>query len=143
MAFWQLGENLGVIDDRDRRAHELERSRDLVTGLRDQPEGFPRLTFGVVADEFPKYALPGQNLDLLGVETRAWGTMTSPLEVMQYLEQRRNLTALWNLNAPFLAWVDATPPRVVRASIWGEDVPPSWGTPRASRSRFGWRFTRR
>lgn len=130
VAFWSLGERLGADADRDRRAEELERTRFIVTGLRDEPEGFPRITTGVIADEFGKYAVPGQDLDVLGVAAQNWGTMMAPLDALQYLEQRRNLTALWKLNAPFLAWVDVAAPRSMWSAIWGADAPPAWGAPR-------------
>src|SRR5690606_750639 len=106
VAFWTLGERLGAAADHDRRAGDLQRTRSIVTGLRDEPEGFPSLTTGVVADEFNKYAVPGQDLDLIGVSAQNWGTMMAPIDALRYLEQRRNLTALWKLNAPFFAWLD-------------------------------------
>ena len=45
------------------------------------------------------------------------------------MNQRRLLTVRSNLGGLFWAWIPATtPPEVVR-NIWGDDTPPSWGTP--------------
>jgi hypothetical protein len=130
VAFWHLGGNLGASTDPAMRQAELERVRAVVAGLRELPEGVPRLTTGDVAGLFTQYALPGQNLDLMGVDPHFWASFRDPTETLAYLQQRRNLTALWNLRAPFVAWVDAAPPPVVRSAVWGVDTPPPWGDAR-------------
>ena len=39
------------------------------------------------------------------------------------------MTALSNSGGLFWAWIPATAPPIVRANIWGDDVPPAWGNP--------------
>ncbi len=130
VAFWNLGEGLGASTDPEARQAELERVRAIVSGLRELPEGTPKLTTGVISGLFPQYAVPGQNLDLMGVGPHSWGSSMEPFDTFQYLQQRRNLTALWNLRAPYWAWVPVAAPSKVRSAVWGKDVPPAWGTAR-------------
>jgi hypothetical protein len=130
VAFWDLGEQLGSSTDAETRNVELERMRAIVTAIRDLPDDTPKLTTGEVAGLYPQYALPGQNFDLMGVDPVFWATAREVADTYQFLQARRNLTALWNQRAPYWAWVDATMPLNARAAIWGEDTPPAWGDPR-------------
>jgi hypothetical protein len=130
VAFWKLGSDLGRSNDPAIRKQELERTRALISGLRERPEGFPRLATGVVAGDFIRYVSPGRELDLMGIDAQTWGTIRQPLEVYQYLVQRRQLTALWNVSMPYWAWIDVAARPVARAAVWGDDVPPAWGVPR-------------
>ena len=44
---------------------------------------------------------------------------------LEFLRQRRRLTALSNSGGLFWAWIPASAPPIVRANIWGDDVPPA------------------
>lgn len=127
VAFWSLGSELGSPTMAEERTEAAERARALLEELRGQEAEGSTLTTATLTGDFPRYAMPGQNLDLLGVETMAWGTSREPSDVLEYLQQRRRLTALWNINVPFWAWVDASVPRTVRSAVWGGEVPPAWG----------------
>ncbi len=130
VAFWNLGSALGASADPRLRQEELERIRRLIRSVHEQPEGSPRIATATVAGWFEKYALFGQNLDLVGVEARGIGSAMEPIETYHYLANRRTLTATKNPNAPFWAWIDVTAPDVLRTSVWGFDAPPAWGWPR-------------
>ncbi|MDB5350849.1 MAG: hypothetical protein JWN86_2096 [Planctomycetota bacterium] len=129
VAFWNLGDALGDSRDVKKRRAELERVRQVVSGLRDLPEGRPRLAFGTIQDFLPQYALAGRNLDLLGIEATDWATIREPLETYRFLQQRREITAVKNAHAPFLAWVNAAAPPSASQNVWGFDDPPTWGRP--------------
>jgi len=129
VAFWNLGENLGASTDPAARNAERERVRALVSALREQPAGVPRLTTGVVAGLFPDYSRPPQNLDMIGVHPIVWGTTMELSHYQHYLEQRRNLS-FKNPEAFFWTWITATPPEEVHQAVWGFDVPPAWGIAR-------------
>jgi hypothetical protein len=130
VAFWNLGESLGNAGDAAVRKDELERARAVILGLRERPDGTPRLTTGVVLGDYTRYVSPGRELDLMGIDAQAWGSSRQPADAYQYLLQRRQLTALWNVSLPHWAWVDAASRPVVRSGVWGDDVPPPWGVPR-------------
>lgn len=130
VAFWELGKALGGSADPARRKAELDRIRTILIGLRDRPAGRSRLATAVVAGDFARYASPGRGLDLMGVDLASWGTAREPGSQLQYLLQRRQLTALWDLRLPHWAWIDAAPRRGVSEAIWGDDLPPAWGVPR-------------
>lgn len=130
VAFWDLGEKLGSSTDPEIRKTELERTRAIVTAIRDLPDETPKITTGEVAGLYPQYALPGQNFDLMGVDPVFWATSRELADTFQYLQQRRTLTALWNVRAPYWAWIDVSMPLTERTAIWGQDTPPSWGDPR-------------
>ncbi len=87
------------------------------------------MTIGNVLGEIPLYSRAPTGLDILGIEPQFWGTTQDFLESYRYMTQRRLLTVRSNLGIPFWAWIPAsTPPEVMR-NIWGDDPPPSWGTP--------------
>jgi hypothetical protein len=130
VAFWHLGSALGALPDPELRKEELERIRGIVLGLRDLPDDFPKLTTGDIAEQSRQYATPGQGLDLMGVAPEFWSVNREVSDAFQYLMQRRNLTALWNLRAPYWAWIDTVARPVLRRSVWGTDQPPAWGEPR-------------
>jgi hypothetical protein len=130
VAFWELGKDLGGSPDPAARKAELERARQVLLGLRDRPADAPRLATGLVAGDAARYASPGRGLDLMGVELQSWGTSRDPGSQHQYLLQRRQLTALWDVKLPHWAWIDAAPRRSVTEAIWGDDLPPAWGVPR-------------
>ncbi len=129
VAFWNLGTGLGRDPLAERRKDELKRVRAIQNGLRERPSDFPRLATAVLDGDFPKYATPGQSLDLLGVEAQSWAGR-DPLDTFPYLVQRRQLTALRKIGAPYWAWVTVSSPALVRTAVWGDDAPPPWGTPR-------------
>lgn len=129
VAFWNLGDDLGRPHDLKERKAELDRTRGIVSALRDLPEGRARLTTGTIHDFLPYYALAGRNLDILGIRANDWATIREPFDTYRFLNQRRELTAVKNPRAPFLAWIDATAPEAVARNVWGRDEPPSWGRP--------------
>ena len=130
VAFWSLGENLGRAIDPEVRLATLRRLREAESGFRKAAPGGSGLTTGTVSGMLPEYARIPENLDVLGIPTAAWATMQEPLELYQFLEQRRFLTARSNTDALIVAHLDATPPPIYQESIWGTDPPPSWGVPR-------------
>lgn len=129
VAFWNVGDRLGRAPDLDSREEELDRIRNTIAGLRKLPPGVSHLTAASVDGELPLFARAPKNLAILGIRPNCWGSAQDPLELYVYLKQRRELTALSNPGALFFAWLPATPPASVQASIWGEDTPPSWGMP--------------
>lgn len=130
VAFWELGASLGGSVDPALRKTELERVRQVLLGLHERPAGRPRLATAIVSGDFARYASPGRGLDLMGVDLASWGTSREPGSQLQYLLQRRQLTALWDVRLPHWAWIDAAPRRGVTQAIWGDDLPPAWGPPR-------------
>jgi hypothetical protein len=127
VAFWHLGDHLGSSLDMDERTAEWERIRAVVAGLRDLPLGASRLTTATVSGEFYKYARAPRGLDMIGVRPLSWGAMQDPLDTYRYLSQRRVLTTRGNPGGLYWAWVDATPPPLVRTAVWGLETPPDWG----------------
>ncbi len=127
VAFWNLGERLGSSPDLRIRGDEIERIRAIVAGMRRLPDDFSHLTTGVVDGELPYYARAPKNLDMLGIRPLMWASAQNPLDIYKYLDQRRSLTVKNNAGGLFCAWITATPPPVVQAAIWGQDVPPAWG----------------
>ncbi len=129
VAFWNLGDGLGAARDLDTRKERLERDRQVIAKLNEEPAGVPRLSTGTVIDFLPRYALAGRNLDMIGIEATDWATIRDPFDTYRFLAQRREMTALKNPRALFLAWVNASAPPSAVLNVWGRDRPPTWGTP--------------
>jgi hypothetical protein len=129
VAFWGLGERLGRSPDLATREDELQRTKEANSAIRRLPDDVSRLTYGTVEGNLPLFARAPQNLSVIGIEPRAWGSAQNPTDIYGYLLQRRNLTALANPGGLFLAWLPAVPPREVQTAIWGNDRPPAWGYP--------------
>lgn len=129
VAFWDLADGLGRLRDPKARKDELDRVRAVEKLVRERPEGTPRLMTGTVDGQLPLFAQSGRSLDLIGVRPLGWGTTQEPRETLAYLSQRRALTTLVNGQAPFLAWVAATPDPAFKVNIWGQSTPPEWGVP--------------
>jgi len=127
---WSIGENLGKSNDLMARKAALRRVREAVLGIRRAKPGGSPFTIGSVVGMLPEYARVPENLDLIGIPATAWGTVQSPIENFQYLEQRRLLTARSNADAPLWAEIDVTPPPVYRDAVWGTGSIPAWGMPR-------------
>ncbi|GAC1475619.1 MAG: hypothetical protein NVSMB9_28480 [Isosphaeraceae bacterium] len=126
---WNLGDRLGLTADLASRKDELASVRSIVTKMRSLPAGVSRLTTGTVSDDLSRYARSPKNLDLLGIRPTPWGTSHAPMETLEFLRQRRVLTARSNSGAFFWAELPAiSPPEVTRA-VWGDDLAPSWGLP--------------
>ena len=130
VAFWSLGENMGRAIDPAVRQSSLRRIRETERAFRQARPGGSGLTTGTVVGMLPEYARVPENLDVIGIPTSWWATTQDPMELHQYLEQRRYLTARENTDALFWATVDAGPPPIYQEAIWGSDEPPSWGQPR-------------
>lgn len=130
VAFWELGSALGSPRLTDQRRAAQERAKEIMDSLRGADEGRAPLATATVANDFAKFAMPGQSLDLIGVDPLSWGGSRDPNDVFEYFKQRRDLTVLWNVNAPFWSWVDAAVPARVKIGVWGTDAPPGWGLAR-------------
>jgi hypothetical protein len=130
VAFWSLGENMGRAIDPKVRESTLRRVRDAERAFRKAKPGGSPLTTGTVVGMLPEYARLPENLDVIGIPTAGWATAQDHMEMFQYLEQRRYLTARNNTDALLWATVDAAAPPIYQESIWGTDEPPSWGQPR-------------
>lgn len=130
VAFWTVGNRLGRAVDLESRERELDRIRATNTALRKLPQDISHLTIGSVEGNLPFFANAPKQLSVMAITPNAWGSAQEPLDTYKFLRQRRDLTALNNPNGLFLAWLPATPPPSVQAAIWGQDAPPSWGTPR-------------
>jgi len=129
VAFWHLGERLGR--QRDIKARELEvaKIREGLAAIRARDDDDSHLTIANVDGELPLFARAPSGLDMIGIQPRLWSSAQEFLESYDYLNQRRLLTVRSNLGGLFWAWIPAsTPPEVMR-NIWGDDPPPSWGTP--------------
>lgn len=124
VAFWKLGEDLGAGNDPEVRKEQLRRVRAVRSGLGG------RLATGLVAGDFAPYASPGRGLDLMGVDAHSWASSRDPWSLYQYLSQRRQLTALFDVGLPFWARIDAAPAPEAGRAVWGDDLPPAWGAPR-------------
>src|SRR5271157_1282681 len=129
VAFWQIGEGLGRKRELATRQEELRQTRELVSAMRQLPPGFSRITIGLVDGDLPLYARVPTNLDTIGIKALLWASAQDPPESLEFLAQRRRLAARSNTGGLFWAWIPATAPAIVRANIWGDDVPPSWGVP--------------
>jgi hypothetical protein len=130
VAFWNVGSHLGSAIDLHSRDRELGRIRATNAALRELPEDISHLTIAEVDGELPLFANRPKHLSILAISPNAWGSALEPFETYRYLKQRRDLTALSNPGGLFFAWLPATPHPSVQASIWGQDQPPAWGTPR-------------
>jgi hypothetical protein len=126
---WQIGEGLGRKRDLKRRDDELNRTRQVVSAMRQLPPEFPRITTGIVDGALPLYSRAPANLDTVGIHPLLWASAQHPTEGFQFLKQRLELASLSNPGGLFWAWIPAAAPAIVRANIWGEDVPPAWGVP--------------
>jgi len=129
VAFWQIGEGLGRKRELKTRDEELSRTRKVVTAMRQLPPEFSRITTAVIDGDLPLYSRAPGNLDTIGVQPLLWASGQELRESLEFLRQRRRLTALSNSGGLFWAWIPAAAPPIVRSNIWGEDVPPAWGTP--------------
>jgi len=129
VAFWHIGDRLGRQREIKAREEEVAKFREALAAIRGLDDDDSHLTIANVEGELPLFARAPSGLDIVGIQPRLWSTAQDFLESYDYLNQRRLLTVRSNLGALFWAWIPAsTPPDVVR-NIWGDDPPPSWGTP--------------
>ncbi len=129
VAFWHVGDRLGRVRAIRGREDELARVRETLAVVRGLDDNESHLTIGDVDGEVPLFARAPTGLDLIGIAPRLWGSGQDPWESYAYLAQRKSLTVRSNLGALFWAWIPATIPPEVMRNIWGDDTPPSWGTP--------------
>jgi hypothetical protein len=132
VAFWHLGDHLGRERGEDARDAELDRVHNVISELKNNPRfsTFPKLVTATVDGDLPRYSQAPRNMDAIGIQPKYWGSCQEPLEALDYLIQRKNLTLINNANQGFWAWLPARPSRDVIRNIWGDDTPPSWGKPR-------------
>jgi hypothetical protein len=128
-ALWDLGEGLGRMRDPKRRDEELALTRKVVSAIRQLPADFSTITTGMVDGELPLYSRAPGNLDTIGIQPLLWASAQSYEEGLEFLRQRRRLTARSNLGGLFWAWIPVVAPPIVRTNIWGDEVPPAWGVP--------------
>jgi hypothetical protein len=129
IAFWQIGEGLGRKREIKRRDEELGATRKLLSAIRQLPPDFSRLTMGLVDGDLPLFARAPGNLDSIGIQPLLWASAQGLEESLEFLKQRRRLTARSNVEELFWAWIPVATPEVVRTNIWGDDVPPPRGVP--------------
>jgi hypothetical protein len=129
VAFWSLGEGLGRDHALGDRQEELDRVHEIIAGLRGAAELSSSITTATVAGDFPLYARPPTNLDLLGVRPESWGGSLNPTDTQTYLGERRRLAAQVNPNAFFWAWIPTTARPELTGVVWGAQEPPPWGFP--------------
>lgn len=130
VAFWMVGEGLGRRREKKNRQDELTRTREFLLQMRQLSPSTSRLTTGLVEGDLNLFARRPGNLDAVGIQPLAWASAQDMPESMTFLNQRRWLSALSRPGALHWAWIPIAAPRIVRANIWGEDVPPAWGVPR-------------
>jgi hypothetical protein len=128
VVLWSLGEHLGRQREAAVRKREGERIRDVLAAL-DENDDELRLATATVDGEFRYYTRSPSDLDVIGVDLPIWGTSRSLVDGLQYLNQRRFLTARTNPETFFWAWLPASTPPEVNLNVWGADEIPPWGTP--------------
>ncbi len=109
----------------------LRRVREAERAFRKAKPGGSPLTTGTVVGMLPEYARFPENLDVVGIPTAGWATAQDPLEMFQYLEQRRSLTARSNADA--LLWAmhrRHRRRRSTRSRSGGPTTRRRWGQPR-------------
>ena len=126
---WHLGDRLGRGSDPRARDDERTRVRALIDTVRSLPKDVSRLTTGTIDDDFALLARAPRGLDLLGVRASGWASSLKPFDTYTYLKQRRDLTVRSNAGAFYWAMLPATAPAAVTSAVWGQDVPPAWGSP--------------
>jgi hypothetical protein len=129
VAFWHVGDHLGRLRDTRRREAQLAKTRETIAALRGLDDDESTTTLGNVDGELSLYARAPSGLDMIGIAPRLWGSAQDPWENYTYLNQRKLLTVRSNLGGLFWAWIPASTPPEVMKNIWGDDTPPSWGTP--------------
>lgn len=129
VAFWNIGEMLGSsprLEDRDR---EIARVREVVETIRELKGDGSKLLTATVAGDFPQFARPPRNLDLVGTRPNSWGGAQRPFDTYIYLKQRRDITMQANPGALFWTWIPTTVSPEIQTAIWGANEPPDWGVP--------------
>jgi hypothetical protein len=129
VAFWDVGDQLGRGFSLKGRTEELAAVRAITSRYRDLPPGVSRLVTGLVDDDLRRFARDGRAVSLIGIRPPSWGSSVPYYEMLSFLRQRRDLTALTNGGAFYWAMLPATPPASIPRAIWGQDAAPSWGDP--------------
>ncbi len=138
VAFWDVGQNLGLTIDDATAQKQLERNRALVRAIHDQAavaatqgRPFADLVSGMVAGRFSGYAIPQNHLEMMAVDPTIWSSSKPHADVLAYLQQRKDLTTLANpAGVLFWGWVSARGEPAAARQLWGFDPPPIWGQPR-------------
>ena len=129
VVFWHIGDHYGRKREIKDRVVELERFRAAIAAVRGTDERLSHLATATVDGDLPQYARAPTGTDLIGIEPRLWSSVQNPLEAYDFLIQRRLLTYQSNLGNLFWAWLPVSASPEVMRNIWGDDTPPSWGTP--------------
>jgi hypothetical protein len=138
VAFWDVGQNLGLTIDETNGQKQLERNRTLVRSIHDSAavaatRGLPfsDLVSGGVAGRFPGYAIPQNHLEMMAIDPTTWAASKTQNDVWAYLKQRKDLTTLANPSGIFFwGWISARGEPAAARQLWGFDQPPLWGLPR-------------
>ncbi len=129
VAFWQMGNHLGKQRPIAAREEELANFREAIAAVRSLDDDVSHLTLATVEGELGLFARAPTGLDMVAIEPRFWGGVQDLLECYRYMIQRRSLTVRSNLGLLFWGSIPASTPPEVTRNIWGDDTPPSWGTP--------------
>ena len=74
VAFWQVGEGLGRKREIKARNEELNRTRQVVSAMRQLPPSFSRITTALVDGDLPLYSRAPGDLDTIGMQPLIWGS---------------------------------------------------------------------
>ena len=129
VAFWHLGSQLGKRRTTAARAEELAVVREALSAVRNLEDDVSHLTLASAVGDLDLYTRAPEGVDMLAIEPRFWGASQDLLESYRYMNQRRLMTVRSNLGLFFWGWIPASTPTEVVRNIWGDDTPPSWGSP--------------
>jgi hypothetical protein len=129
VAIWYLGDHLGRRRTIAAREEELAGIREAIAAVRNLEDDVSHLTLATVEGDLGLFARAPSGLDMVTIEPRFWGASADPLESYRYMCQRKLMTVRSNLGLLFWGSIPASTPADVMRNIWGDDTPPSWGTP--------------
>jgi hypothetical protein len=129
VAFWYLGDQLGRRRAIEAREEELASVREAIAAVRKLEDDVSHLTLGTVVGDLGLFARAPSGLDMVVVEPQFWGATADPLESYRYMCQRKLMTLRSNLGLMYWGSIPASTSADVIRNVWGDDTPPSWGTP--------------
>ena len=129
VAIWYLGEQLGKRRTIAAREEELTKVREAIAAVRNLEDDVSHLTLATVEGDLGLFARAPSGLDMIVIQPRFWGASAELLESYRYMCQRRLMTVRSNLGLLFWGSIPASTPAEVIRNVWGDDTPPSWGTP--------------
>jgi hypothetical protein len=129
VAFSYLGDHFGRRRTIAAREEELANVREAIAAVRNLENDVSHLTLATVEGDIALFARAPSGLDMIAIEPRFWGASADLLESYRYMCQRKLMTVRSNLGLLFWGSIPASTPAEVTRNIWGDDTPPSWGTP--------------